>query len=576
MGGRIPEAFIDELLGRLDIVDVVGDRVQLRPAGHEYKALCPFHEERTPSFTVSPQKQFYHCFGCGAHGSAIGFLMQHDGLEFVDAVEELAHSIGMEVPREGGSGAGVDARLYQAVAAAAAFYRGRLREHEPAQRYLAGRDIEAAAIERFELGYAPEAWHGVDQHLRGKGFSEGEIAAVGLLAGEGERRYDRFRNRLMFPIHDRRGRPIAFGGRNMGELGPKYLNSPDTALFHKGRELYGLYQARKQRPERLFVVEGYTDVIALSQAGLAGAVATLGTATTQAQARLLFQAAAEVVFCFDGDPAGRQAAWKALQAVLAEMRAGRQARFLFLPEGEDPDSLVRGSGLEAFTALAAAAESLSTYFFRELERGLDVDSTEGRAALIARAEEYIGRLPAGHYRDLLYEQLRERSGHWRLAASTPSPRPRRAAGPGLERTPMRLAIALLVQDPGLAARVEPAELEFHGAVKGIEVLQELIDFCRQRPHITAAQVIEHWRGQPGAKWLGSLAGWSVAEDADKRLAEFRGNLRRLQRAGLASRIDELYEIQRATRLTPEQKTRLRDLLAAKQRLDAIEERNGAE
>ena len=576
MGGRIPEAFIDELLGRLDIVDVVGDRVQLRPAGHEYKALCPFHEERTPSFTVSPQKQFYHCFGCGAHGSAVGFLMQHDGLEFVDAIEELAHSIGMEVPREGGSGTGVDARLYQVVATAAGFYRDHLRQHEPARGYLARRGIDAAAIERFELGYAPAAWHGVDQHLRGKGFSERDIAAAGLLAGEGERRYDRFRDRLMFPIHDRRGRPIAFGGRNLGERGPKYLNSPDTPLFHKGRELYGLYQARKQRPERLFVVEGYTDVIALSQAGLAGAVATLGTATTQSQARLLFQAAAEAVFCFDGDRAGRQAAWKALQAVLPEMRAGRQARFLFLPEGEDPDSLVRGSGLEAFTALADAAESLSTYFFRELESDLDLATAEGRAALIARAEAHIERLPTGHYRDLLQEELRERSGHRRLAANTPSPPPRKTAGPELERTPMRLAIALLVQDPGLVARVEPGELEFHGAVKGIEVLQELIDFCRQRPHITAAQVVEHWRDQPIGKWLGALAGWSVPEDADKRLQEFRGNLRRLQRAALASRIEELYEIQRTTRLTAEQKTKLRDLLAAKRQLDAIEERNGSE
>jgi len=417
MAGRIPDSFIDGLLARVDIVELIGSRVPLKRKGKEYTACCPFHDERTPSFYVSPTKQFYHCFGCGAHGTPIKFLMEYDRLEFVDAVEELAKRLGLEVPRESGSGReapreGQD--LYAALDAAQKYFQRELANSEVAKRYLDKRGLDAATIEKFGIGWAPEGWNGLIDAL-GKGDARriDLLDKAGLLSkNDSGRTYDKFRGRVMFPIHDRRGRVIAFGGRVIEkDDGPKYLNSPETVLFHKGRELYGLWHARQAHSKvpRLIVVEGYMDVVSLWQFGITTAVATLGTATTPDHAELLFRNAADVYFCFDGDAAGRRAAWKALESVLPRMTDGRQAFFLFLPEGEDPDTVVRSQGAAALDAALASAQPLSEFFFAQLASDVDLSSADGKSRLAERAKAYIARIPDGEFRDRMQALLVQRT-----------------------------------------------------------------------------------------------------------------------------------------------------------------------
>lgn len=417
MAGRIPDSFIDGLLARVDIVELIGSRVPLKRKGKEYTACCPFHDERTPSFYVSPTKQFYHCFGCGAHGTPIKFLMEYDRLEFVDAVEELAKRLGLEVPRENGSGReapreGQD--LYAALDAAQKYFQRELSNSEVAKRYLEKRGLDSAIIEKFGIGWAPDGWNGLIDAL-GKGDARriDLLDKAGLLSkNDSGRTYDKFRARVMFPIHDRRGRVIAFGGRVIEkEDGPKYLNSPETVLFHKGRELYGLWHARQAHSKvpRLIVVEGYMDVVSLWQFGITTAVATLGTATTPDHAELLFRNAADVYFCFDGDAAGRRAAWKALESVLPRMTDGRQAFFLFLSEGEDPDTVVRSQGAAALDAALAAAQPLSEFFFAQLSSDVDLSSADGKSRLAERAKAYIARIPDGEFRDRMQALLVQRT-----------------------------------------------------------------------------------------------------------------------------------------------------------------------
>ncbi|MGL6289323.1 MAG: DNA primase, partial [Silanimonas sp.] len=416
MAGRIPDSFIDGLLARVDIVELIGSRVPLKRKGKEYTACCPFHDERTPSFYVSPTKAFYHCFGCGAHGTAIKFLMEYDRLEFVDAVEELAKRLGLEVPREGGGREapreGQD--LYAALDAAQKYFQRELANSDVAKRYLEKRGLDASTIETFGIGWAPDGWNGlIDALGRGDARRIELLDKAGLLSkNDSGRTYDKFRARVMFPIHDRRGRVIAFGGRVIQkDDGPKYLNSPETALFHKGRELYGLWHARQAHSKvpRLVVVEGYMDVVSLWQFGITTAVATLGTATTPEHAELLFRNAADVYFCFDGDAAGRRAAWKALESVLPRMTDGRQAFFLFLPEGEDPDTVVRAQGAAALDAALAAAQPLSEFFFAQLASDVDVGSADGKARLAERAKAYIQRIPDGEFRDRMEALLVQRT-----------------------------------------------------------------------------------------------------------------------------------------------------------------------
>ncbi len=518
MAGRIPSTFIDELLSRIDIVEVIEARVPLKKAGRDHQACCPFHDERTPSFTVSPSKQFYHCFGCGAHGSAIKFLMEYDRLEFVDAVEELARRAGLSVPYEGGTQQRTDhSDDYALLAAATGWFASQLRASTVAQAYFEQRGVSAELRERFRLGYAPEGWDGLkraigDNDARVRGLLRHGLLIEGGRSGS----YDRFRDRVMFPIMDRRGRPIAFGGRVLGgDDGPKYMNSPETPLFHKGRELYGLWQVRQApgKLSRLLVVEGYMDVIALHQHGLPQAVATLGTATTREHAELLFRNAPDVYFCFDGDRAGRQAAWRAVESVLPRMTDGRQAWFVFLPDGEDPDSLVRKEGSAGFEQRMAQATTLSSFFFSELGHDVSLDSPDGKARLAERARPLLAQLPDGVFRDLMLEALTNLTGSTRVSlpvkAETRQPSLRRRA-PATRRSLVRQAIALLLQRPELALQA-PQPLPFAGLdLPGLPLLIELIELCRARPDARTAMLIEHFVDRDEHAALYKLA---VAEPA---------------------------------------------------------------
>lgn len=423
MAGLIPQGFIDDLLNRTDIVDVVTSRLQMKKAGKNYTACCPFHKEKTPSFSVSPDKQFYYCFGCGAGGNALGFIMDHDNLDFPQAVEELAKAAGMEVPRED-NGRGhkprqpTDSPLYPLLTAAAQYYQQALKGH-PQRRaavdYLKGRGLSGEIARDFGLGFAPPGWDNLLKHLSSDSLQQKAMIDAGLLVENADsgKRYDRFRDRVMFPIRDSRGRVIAFGGRVLGDDKPKYLNSPETPVFHKGQELYGLFEARKHNRnlDEIIVVEGYMDVIALAQQGLRNAVATLGTATSEEHLKRLFRVVPSVLFCFDGDQAGRNAAWRALEATLSSLQDGRKARFLFLPEGEDPDTLIRAEGTDAFRArINQHAQPLADYFFQQLTEEADPRSLEGKAHMATLAAPLIDKVPGANLRTLMRNRLSEITG----------------------------------------------------------------------------------------------------------------------------------------------------------------------
>jgi DNA primase len=585
--GLIPQTFIDEIIARTDIVEVIGTRVQLKKAGREFRACCPFHNEKTPSFWVSPDKQFYHCFGCGAHGTVLRFLMEYDRMAFPEAVEELATRLGVDVPHEGGSGpAGArraDEPLYDLMGRVSQFYAECLLRDERAKAYAQKRGLDRETVEKFGIGYAPNAWN---ELLRRFGSTEAErktLAELGLIIErergqirEGERYYDRFRDRLMFPIRDVRGRIIAFGGRIIDQGEPKYLNSPETVLFHKGRELYGLYETRRARtsPKRLLVVEGYMDAVRLHQAGLAYAVAMLGTATTPEHLKRIFRLVSEVVFSFDGDRAGRAAAWRALQNALPEAREGREIRFLFLPEGHDPDTLVAAEGPEAFEKrLEASTVPLSEYFIRELSEQADLSSADGLARFAEAARPLFAKVPAGVFRELLLGRLA------RVIGLTPERLqelwsgalpPTAAAAPGAVTVPGRLkkvvhtrasagrgslvrqAIVRLLWFPAIAAQVSEAERSGLNASEepGVELLRELLDNLRASPATSAAQVVERWADKPDGEHLAKLLQREeLVADASAAAHELKAALVKLAGMAATQRLEALEAKSRTSRLS---------------------------
>ena len=548
MSGRIPEDFIESLLERVDIVDVISARVALKAAGRgEFKGLCPFHDEKTPSFTVSSSKQFYHCFGCGAHGTAVGFVMAYDGLEFPAAIEELAHSAGMEVPREAGLVPRQShERLYEALSAAQRWFRRQLGQSEAARLYLKGRGFDKATVDEFGIGYAPDEWQALNDDLSRSGFSREELERAGLVSTSNDRVSDKFRDRVMFPIHDRRGRVIAFGGRALSDRGPKYMNSPETPVFHKGRELYRLYQVRRGGlPERILVVEGYMDAAALHQFGFTNAVATLGTAVTPDHLDLLFKATPVVVFCFDGDRAGRQAAWRGLETALPLMKDNREVRFFFLPEGEDPDSLVRRGGADAFAAQVDRARPLSQVFFDELCAQVDMKTLDGRARLVALAQPYLDKLPASPFAELMLGELKRLSGHQSLqgpVATRSRPRPIHPTVSDRPLTPVQYAVALLVQRPELARDEGVSLLALRTPLKGLEFLRELVDFCAQKPHLSTVKLLELWRERPEGPWLAQLAAQSVCEP-EAMPAALTDTMARIRFRQVQERVRELQQAQ---------------------------------
>ena len=531
MAGLIPQYFIDQLLNRIEITEIVGERIELKKAGSSYKACCPFHDEKTPSFVVTPSKQFYHCFGCGASGSAISFLMEYEHLSFPEAIEELAAKIGVDVPREQGAAPNKTvSSSYAVLEQCAQFYKRQLKSQTEAIAYLKERGISGKMAKRFGLGYAPGGWQTLENILID--CPQTQLLDAGMLVkNDNGTVYDRFRDRLMFPIHDYRGRIIGFGGRVLDRGEPKYLNSPETDIYHKGRELYGLYEARQynRKLSSLVVVEGYMDVIGLAQHGIHNAVATLGTATTSEHLKRLFKVVNNVIFCFDGDRAGRQAAWRALKNTLPTLKDGYEARFLFLDKGEDPDSLIRSIGHKAFAAQLEHAEPLADVLFRELGNDQQLNSIGDRTRLAEAAKPLIEKTPGSIYRRLLFQRLSELVGidiEAPIAAnhSTPVQAPRRATGArrryqAAHKTtlsPMRTAVSLLLQEPSVVQADDLERYDFDTQQKGGYILQKLIGLVLNQADISTAALIEHFRDCENWEYLRKLATTEVPGiDPDK-------------------------------------------------------------
>ncbi|EMD99875.1 DNA primase [Pseudomonas stutzeri] len=634
MAGLIPQSFIDDLLNRSDIVEVVGSRIQLKKAGKNYSALCPFHKEKTPSFSVSPDKQFYYCFGCGAGGNALGFVMDHDQLDFPQAVEELAKRAGMEVPHEESGRKHkprqpVDSPLYPLLAAAADYYRQALKAHptrKSAVEYLKGRGLSGVIARDFGLGFAPPGWDNLMKHLGGDPLQHKAMIDAGLLIENAEtgKRYDRFRDRVMFPIRDSRGRVIAFGGRVLGDDKPKYLNSPETPVFHKGQELYGLYEARQANRDldEIMVVEGYMDVIALAQQGLRNAVATLGTATSEEHLKRLFRIVPSVLFCFDGDAAGRKAAWRALEATLPNLQDGRRARFLFLPDGEDPDTLVRAEGTDAFRArIQQHSQPLADYFFQQLSDEADPRSLEGKAHLATLAAPLIEKIPGANLRALMRQRLAEitglngealqhmaaaptpnpdssppeyddsayyetgahyaetdyfeppeppkqqRSGkkewkkNWKKSAQRPDFKPRAPRTPATVEPPTLTTLRTLLHHPNLAQKVEDVS---HFAAEDdtyAQLLVALLGTLQKNPKLRSLQLIARWHGTDQGRLLRALAEKEWLISADNLEQQFFDTINSLAARQRERRLESLLRKARQGELSAEEKDQLRNLLS---------------
>ena len=579
--GRIPKEFIEQLLSRVDIVEVIGSRIALKKAGREYMACCPFHNEKTPSFTVSPNKQFYHCFGCGVHGSAISFLMEYENLEYVEAIEALARTAGVSVPREGASDAPkkpkADQNLYHLLTKVSEWYQQQLPKFSPALNYLQQRGLSQTIIQQFNLGYAPAAWDNIAQHFQTYGADK--LLATGLaIQNEQGRIYDRFRDRIMFPIRDRRGRVIGFGGRVLGNDTPKYLNSPETEVFHKGSELYGLYEARQntRQIERLVVVEGYMDVIALAQYGVSYAVATLGTATTTEHIQQLFRVVPEIVFCFDGDRAGKQAAWRALENALPELTDERQVKFLFLPTGEDPDTYIRKVGKADFETAVLQALPLTRFFLIGLNNQLGfrenytLNITEDRTRFIKEAAELLAKMPdilqkkqllpelarLGNL-DPSQQRLFKQYAHKRNKSDNAE-----ATKPinkqMLQRTPMRHAIVLLLNFPYLAPLVGNPEQWAQFSVPGLNLFLTLLEIIEINPQIHTATLVEQLRDSPYAKALQQLHSSTVRALLDETTCEreFRDCLVEIKRQAFQQKIDLLVQKEQLSGLTDQERNDL--------------------
>ena len=599
--GRIPQPFIDEIVARSDIVELIGARVPLKKSGREFKGCCPFHSEKSPSFYVSPDKQFYHCFGCGAHGTVIGFLIDYEKLGFVDAVADLAQRAGLELPREAqeprDSGS---ADLHELMLQAARFFEQNLADNPRGRDYLQARGIDAPTTAKFALGYAPDSWNALLNRYGGQEDERRRLQQTGLIIERdtrgGERSagfYDRFRDRLMFPIRDSRGRVIAFGGRIIDQGEPKYLNSPETPLFHKGRELYGLYEVRQAHADfkRLIIVEGYMDVVRLHQAGVTYAVATLGTATTQEHLNKLLKLTSELVFCFDGDRAGLKAAWRALENALPLARDGRELKFMFLPEGQDPDSLVAAEGKEGFEARLKASLPLSEYLIRELLLQVDLTHLDGRAKLKALAQPLFARLPEGVYRELLADRLAteirmpaaklkelllsgdgnapaERQASRGQPTRRPEPRGRPRGRMSVGRGNLLTQAILLVLHHPLAARAVK-DLERLTAVDkaGVDVLKELLVQSLSTASPSTAMLLERWRDRSEYGRLTELAMFEpLVADATIAAQELQMAVDKLiAEYGPGRRMDELLKKAEEVGLNYEEKDELSTLLRSKGR-----------
>ncbi|HHX8581767.1 TPA: DNA primase [Vibrio diabolicus] len=581
MAGHIPRSFIDDLLARLDIVDIIDARVKLKKKGKNYGACCPFHNEKTPSFSVSQEKQFYHCFGCGAHGNAIDFLMEFDRLEFVEAIEELASYLGLDVPREqrsGGNGSfqsGPQAsssekrNLYDLMGSIAQFYRNQLKQpaSKVAIEYLKDRGLSGEIVQKFGIGYVADEWDLVRKNF-GQNKENQDMLVTGgmLIENDKGNRYDRFRGRVMFPIRDRRGRVIGFGGRVLGDGTPKYLNSPETPIFHKGKELYGLYEVLQayREPPQILVVEGYMDVVALAQYGVDYSVASLGTSTTGDHLQVLFRQTSTVVCCYDGDRAGREAAWRAMENALPYLTDGRQLKFMFLPDGEDPDSYIRKNGKQAFEQQVSNAMPLSEFMFSSLTQQVDMSTKEGMAKLSTLAVPLIDKVPGGTLRLYLRELLGRRLGLvderqlQQLISKQGKEDKRPQPHKEIKRTPMREVIALLIQNPQYVTMVPDLTSVRDLPIPGLSLFVDVLDKCQAHPHINTGQLLEHWRNSQNETLLSRLASWDIPLDEDNQEEIFLDSLDKIIAQCVEKQIENLQAKARSVGLSAEEK---RELLA---------------
>ncbi|ALO35869.1 DNA primase [Colwellia sp. MT41] len=585
MAGRISRQFIDDLLSRADIVALIDSRVPLKKAGKNHQACCPFHNEKSPSFTVSQDKQFYHCFGCGEHGNAISFLMEFERLDFVDAVEELASHCGMEVIREENTASPAEQRRqqqiyqqkqddYELMAQISRFFQQQLKvstDKDTAIKYLKGRGLSGEIVKRFGIGYISDAWDGMMNSFSRNGQANQQLIDLGMaVAGDKKRPYDRFRGRIMFPISDKRGRVIGFGGRVLGDAKPKYLNSPETRIYHKGQELYGLHEAKQanKKLKRLVVVEGYMDVVALAQHGVDYAVASLGTATTFEQLQTLFRTVPNVVCCYDGDRAGRDAAWRAMDNALPLIRDGFSLKFVFLPDGEDPDSLIRAQGQQAFEKILDNAMPLSKFLFEQLMQQVDMSSLEGRAALVESFQPFLAKLPDSILKDAMINEIANNFGTGSeqfLAKFTKHIKGglvKPAVKVSTKVTPVRLALALLLEHPHIANSLGDKNVLQPLTTPGIPLLIQVLGVCQQNPDIKSAQLLEYFRDTEQGKQLAKLMCWQHHVAAEAATDVFLDSIEKLLNNFVEQRAEVLLQKARAGQMTSAEKQELQAILNA--------------
>ncbi len=597
MAGLIPDTFINDVLTRTDLVELISARMTLKKSGSNHMGCCPFHHEKTPSFSVSAHKQLYHCFGCGASGNAISFLMEHDRLDFVSTIEELAARLGMEVPRDK-SDKGPDLRpLYELLANASLFYQNQLKQpqNQHAISYLKNRGLTGEVVKQYGIGYAPEGW---DNLIKSLGISDErcqQLATTGMAISKDKGGfYDRFRERIMFPIIDRRGRTIGFGGRILDKGEPKYLNSPETPLFHKSREVYGLYQVLQSnnKLEHLLVVEGYMDVVALAQFGVQYAVATLGTSLNAEHLQLLFRHCGKLVFCFDGDKAGRSAAWRALQISLEAIKDGRQLQFLFLPDGEDPDSLIRIEGKKAFEQRVSQAMPLSRYMQSHLSEQCDMTTIDGRSQLASLAKPLIAKINDPVYRDLLNQEFQKLTGTNQSLAPQENyssnsqgahfSNPRYSQDPYSQRSSsasksfkkkahhkakpislIRKTIGLLLQNPQHSQQLENWDWLTTIKEPGANLLFELLTLLQQNPELNTGALIEHWRGTPSHAHLTRLINWQQDLPDQDHKEELNQSMAKLAQKSQTHELQALLDESRIRPLTTQEKLKITHLLSQK-------------
>jgi len=586
MAGLIPRQFIDDLLARTDIVELIHSRVPLKKTGKNYQACCPFHTEKSPSFSVSPDKQFYHCFGCGEHGNAISFVMEFDRLDFVDAIEEIASLQGMEVPREENKQTPAQQKQYQqaqqqkqddykVMEQISRFYQQQLKistDKDIAIEYLKSRGLTGEIAKRFGMGYISDSWDGM-MNVFGQGHAAAkQMVDLGMaIEGDKGRPYDRFRGRIMFPIRDKRGHVIGFGGRVIEDGTPKYLNSPETRIYHKGQELYGLFEAKQANKnlQRLVVVEGYMDVVALAQHGVDYAVASLGTSTTPEQLQTLFRTVNEVICCYDGDRAGREAAWRAMDNALPLIRDGISLKFVFVPDGEDPDSLIRQKGQAAFEEILDSAQPLSKFLFEQLMSQVDMNSLEGKAALIDAFQPFINKLPESILKDSIINELANNFGTGgeqlanKLSQTSNQNTPAKAQQNKRTRiTPARLAIALLLNNPHLVDSLSDINALQHINLPGIPLLNSLLAHCKQNPQMNSAQVLEYYRDTEQGAQLSKILCWQHHIEPENAEDVFLDSIEKLFNIFVEQRTELLLQKARSGQISAHERQELQTLLSA--------------